>query len=408
MPDSDKHPLARKKILLGVTGGIAAYKAAELCRLLLGQGAEVRVVMTPAACEFIQPLTFQALTGHRVYTDLFGAEAGAENAMDHIELGRWANLLLVAPATADFMAKLVAGYADNLLLTIALATAAPLAVAPAMNQQMYTSQATRKNIHRLRGRGVHIWGPASGEQACGDIGPGRMLEPAQLTVRVERLMQPGRLEGCRVMLTAGPTREAIDPVRYLSNRSSGKMGYALAEALVAAGAQVTLVSGPVCLEPPVGVSRIVVTSAQDMLEAVEAEIDRQDIFIGCAAVADYRVASVATDKIKKSAESLTLELLRNPDILATVATRDPRPFCVGFAAETRDLEKYARGKLLSKHLDLVAANRVDSGSSGFEVDDNALSVFWKEGSRDLERQPKKLLADALVDIIADLFLTQRT
>jgi phosphopantothenoylcysteine decarboxylase/phosphopantothenate--cysteine ligase len=404
MPDSDKHSISGQRILLGVTGGIAAYKAAELCRLLLGQGAEVRVVMTRGAVEFIQPLTFQALTGQRVYQEMFGAQAGAENAMDHIELGRWADLLLVAPASADFMAHLAAGYADNLLLTIALATRAPVALAPAMNQQMWASAATQDNADRLQRNGIRLWGPASGEQACGDIGPGRMLEPTQLVGKVQRLMQPGRLQGYRVMLTAGPTREAIDPVRYLSNRSSGKMGYALAGALVDAGAKVTLVSGPVCLAPPVGVALMPVTSALQMLDAVEDGIAGQDIFIACAAVADYRVADYAADKIKKTEASLTLELTRNPDILATVAARDPRPFCVGFAAETRDLENYARRKLTAKNLDLIAANRVDSSLGGFEVDDNALSLFWPGGAQDLGHRPKKLLAADLVDIIADLFL----
>jgi phosphopantothenoylcysteine decarboxylase/phosphopantothenate--cysteine ligase len=406
MPNPDKYSINGKKILLGVTGGIAAYKAAELCRLLLGEGAEVRVVMTPGATEFIQPLTFQALTGHQVYREMFGAEA--DNAMDHIELGRWADLLLVAPASADFMAHLASGYADNLLLTIALATRAPVALAPAMNQQMYASAATQDNVDRLQRNGIRLWGPASGEQACGDIGPGRMLEPLQLVGEVQRLMQPGRLDGYRVMLTAGPTREAIDPVRYLSNRSSGKMGYALAEALVEAGAKVTLVSGPVCLAPPVGVDLVAVTSALQMLDAVEAGIAGQDIFIGCAAVADYRVADYAADKIKKTEAGLTLELTRNPDILATVAARHARPFCVGFAAETRDLESYARHKLNAKNLDLIAANRVDWPRGGFEVDDNALSLFWPGGAQELGHQPKKLLAAGLVDIIADLFFKQPT
>ena len=371
--------------------------------MLIKQGAEVRVVMTEAAQQFIRPLTFQALTGHTVYAELF--EADAQNAMDHIELARWADLLLIAPATANTIARLADGYADNLLLTIALATKCRIAIAPAMNQQMFQHPANLENLSRLQARGVLQWGPDEGEQACGDIGPGRMLEPSELVSRVQRLFQPGRLAGSRVMITAGPTREAIDPVRYISNRSSGKMGYALVEAAIAAGAEVTLVSGPVCLSPPQSPSLklLAVQTADEMYAAVMSGISEQDIFIATAAVADYRVEAVATHKIKKSAERLQLNLLRNRDILAAVAALDQRPFCVGFAAETRDLESYALAKLDSKRLDMIAANRVDDAESGFEVDFNALTVFWKDGSCEYPRQTKKQLALRLIDKIADNF-----
>jgi phosphopantothenoylcysteine decarboxylase / phosphopantothenate---cysteine ligase len=397
----DMNELNNKKILLGVTGGIAAYKAAEFCRLMIKQGAAVRVVMTPAAQEFIQPLTFQALTGHQVYSELF--DAGADNAMDHIELARWADVLIIAPATADFIAKLAAGYADNLLLTIALATQSPLIVAPAMNQQMYQKVSTAENIQHLERNQALIWGPDEGEQACGEVGPGRMLEPTVLLSQLEAFFKPGRFQGRRIMITAGPTREAIDPVRYLSNRSSGKMGYELAQAAIEQGADVTLVSGPVCIKPPVKAQLIDCVSAQQMFDQVMGSIDEYDIFISTAAVADYRVAEVAEHKIKKSADELTLKLVKNPDILAAVSALDKRPFCVGFAAETHDLQNYAEQKMKNKKLDMIAANRVDGNDIGFEVDDNALSVFWPGGSKQLPRQSKKLIAAALVDIIADLF-----
>ncbi len=398
--------LLNKNVLLGVTGGIAAYKAAELCRLLIKQGASVRVVMTEAAREFIQPLTFQALTGHQVYSELFNA--GADNAMDHIELARWADVLLVAPATADFIAKLADGYADNLLLTIALATESKVVVAPAMNQQMYQNVATGENVQKLKSHGISVWGPDEGEQACGEVGPGRMLEPAVLLSLLANSFKPGRLQGIRIMITAGPTREAIDPVRYLSNRSSGKMGYALAQAAIDQGAEVTLVSGPVSLSAPSAAQLLGCTSAQQMLEQVMASIDRQDIFIATAAVADYRIDQVAQHKIKKSADSLTLNLVKNTDILSTVSALDKRPFCVGFAAETQDLESYAEQKMKTKKLDMIAANRVDGNDSGFEVDENALSVFWPGGSKQLPRQSKIQIAIALIDIIADLFEQQKS
>jgi phosphopantothenoylcysteine decarboxylase / phosphopantothenate---cysteine ligase len=393
--------LLNKKILLGVTGGIAAYKAAEFCRLLIKQGASVRVVMTQAAQEFVRPLTFQALTGHQVYSELF--EAGADNAMDHIELARWADLLIVAPATADFIARLADGYANNLLLTIALATESKVVVVPAMNQQMYQNAATTENIHKLKRHRTLVWGPDEGEQACGEVGPGRMLEPAVLLNQLLDYFKPGRLQGRRIMITAGPTREAIDPVRYISNRSSGKMGYALAQAAIDQGADVTLVSGPVCISAPAQARMLNCISAQQMLDQVMGSIDQQDIFIATAAVADYRVERIAEQKIKKSEDRLTLDLVKNPDILSLVSGLEKRPFCVGFAAETQDLQHYAEQKMKKKHLDMIAANRVDTADSGFEVDDNALSVFWPGGSRDLPRQSKTDIAAALIDIIANLF-----
>ena len=398
--------LGKRKILLGVTGGIAAYKAAELLRLLSKAGAEVRAVMTPSAQEFVQPLTFQALSGHRVYTDLFDAEA--DSAMDHIELARWCDLLLVAPASADFLAKLNAGYADNLLLTLCLASAKPVAVAPAMNQQMYANPATRDNLANLGARGVLVWGPGEGDQACGDIGPGRMLEPEQLQRQVIELFSPGKLSGVSVLLTAGPTREAIDPVRFISNRSSGKMGYALARSLRDAGAQVTLVSGPVALAPPPGVELIPVESANDMYDAVMARADGADIFVACAAVSDYRVEAVAEHKIKKSGDALSLELTPNKDILASVSALESRPFCVGFAAETEQLEKYALSKLENKNLDMIAANQVGTSASGFEIDFNQLEVFWPGGHRSIAQASKPEIAKRLTDLIAERYTTGRS
>ncbi len=393
--------LHNKNILLGITGGIAAYKAAELCRLLIKQDARVRVVMTGAAQEFIRPLTFQALTDHKVYIDLFDADAS--NAMDHINLARWADLLIIAPATADYIAKQAADYADNLLLTIVLATEKTIAIAPAMNQQMYQNLTTTDNIKTLRDRGVLIWGPDEGEQACGESGPGRMLEPEDILHRANNFFKPGKLNGRKFMIAAGPTREAIDPVRYISNRSSGKMGYALAEAARDAGAEVTLVSGPVCLSAPQRVKRLSCLSAQDMLEQVMSSIAEQDIFIACAAVADYRMDEISTEKIKKSSSSLTLKLARNPDILSAVSSLDKRPFCVGFAAETQNLEEYAKAKMKAKKLDMIAANLVNDPASGFEVDTNALSIYWENGEQELLQQSKNDIAIALIDIIAKTY-----
>ncbi len=399
--------LGNRKILLGITGGIAAYKSAELVRLLIKAGAEVRVVMTEGAREFVQPLTYQALSGHRVYTDLFDAEA--DSAMDHIELARWCDLLLVAPASADFLGKLNAGYADNLLLTLCLASKQPVAVAPAMNQQMFANPATADNLASLRARSVLVWGPDEGEQACGDVGPGRMLEPEALLQLVDDRFRPGKLDGVSLLLTAGPTREVIDPVRYISNRSSGKMGYALAQAATREGAEVTLVSGPVALAPPAVARFIAVETADEMFNAVMQHAAQSDIFIACAAVSDYRVDEVAAHKIKKESDTLTLKLVRNPDILATVsALESGRPFCVGFAAETRQMEEYARDKLEQKKLDLIAANLVGGEGSGFESEQNRLEVFWKDGRHEIERASKAEVAKQLMDLIAERYTSARS
>ena len=390
--------LTSKRILLGITGGIAAYKAAELVRGLRARGGTVRVVMTRGAQAFITPLTLQALSGQRVHTDLLDPEA--EAAMGHIELARWADAVLVAPASADFLARLAQGRADDLLATLCLATSAPLAVAPAMNQAMWANAATRDNLALLRQRGIRVWGPAEGEQACGETGPGRLLEPAALLDALDGLFASGALAGTRVLLTAGPTREALDPVRFLTNRSSGKMGYALAAAAVEAGAAVTLVSGPVALDCPPGVTRLWAEDARTMLALVMEQVPAADIFIATAAVADYRPRQVATAKIKKEAASLTLELERNPDILAAVAARPGAPFCVGFAAETDDLAAHARRKRLAKGLDLVAANWVGAPGQGFDSDDNALELFWEGGQASLSKAPKTRLARQLIEVIA--------
>jgi phosphopantothenoylcysteine decarboxylase/phosphopantothenate--cysteine ligase len=396
--------LSGKHVLLGVTGGIAAYKSAELIRQLREQGAEVRVVMTRGASEFITPLTLQALSGHPVHMELL--DSGAEAAMGHIELARWADVLLVAPATADFMARLVQGRADDLLTAVCLACEAPLAVAPAMNRVMWESPATRDNVSVLQDRGARIMGPAEGLQACGETGPGRLLEPDVLASELSGMFRNGALAGCRVLVTAGPTREAIDPVRYISNRSSGRMGFAVAEAAAEAGGQVTLVSGPVSLEAPSHVERINVETAREMYERVLEQAAGIDIFISVAAVADYRPASVAEQKIKKSTDTMTLDLQRNPDILAAVAALPGGPFTVGFAAETEGLESHARGKLEAKGLDMIAGNEVGS-QLGFETEDNALQVFWKGGSVMLARTGKNRLARQLIATLAERFTISR-
>jgi phosphopantothenoylcysteine decarboxylase/phosphopantothenate--cysteine ligase len=327
--------------------------------------------------------------------------------MDHIELARWCDLLLIAPASANFLGKLNAGYADNLLLTLCLASKQPVAVAPAMNQQMFANAATRDNINQLNARNVLVWGPADGEQACGDVGPGRMLEPEQLVNNVARHFMPGKLDGVELLLTAGPTREAIDPVRYISNRSSGKMGYALAEAALREGASVTLVSGPVALPAPPGATLVAVESAQEMYDAVMQQASQSDIFIACAAVADYRVEQAAAHKVKKSAASMSLQLVLNADILAAVSALERRPFCVGFAAETQQLEKYALGKLQQKNLDMIAANQVGDSNSGFETDFNQLEVFWPEGRQSIEQASKTEIAKQLIDLIVERYTASR-
>jgi phosphopantothenoylcysteine decarboxylase/phosphopantothenate--cysteine ligase len=388
-----------KHILLGVTGGIAAYKSPELVRRLRERDAEVQVVMTAAAREFVTPTTFQAVSGRPVRSDLW--DAAAEAAMGHIELARWAEAVLIAPASADFVARLAAGLADDLLTTLCLATAAPTAVAPAMNHLMWANPATRANIATLAERGVQIYGPAEGDQACGESGPGRMLEPLELVARLESLLAPvdGALAGRRVLVTAGPTRERIDPVRFISNRSSGKMGFAVAQAAREAGASVVLVAGPVSLPTPAGVVRLDVESAADMLAAVLRELPGTDVFISTAAVADYRPAHAAGQKIKKSTDTLELAMERTADVLATVAARSDRPFVVGFAAETEAVEQNARTKLMKKNLDMIAANEVGHDRA-FDSEDNQLIVLSRGARHELARASKLSLARGLILLIA--------
>ncbi|WP_217525690.1 bifunctional phosphopantothenoylcysteine decarboxylase/phosphopantothenate--cysteine ligase CoaBC [Vibrio metschnikovii] len=392
--------LAGKHILLGISGGIAAYKCAELTRRLRERGAEVRVVMTHAAKEFITPLTMQAVSGYPVADSLL--DPAAEASMGHIELAKWADLVLLAPATADLIARLAAGMGNDLLTTVVLATDAPVVISPAMNQQMYRNQATQDNIATLVRRGVSVWGPAAGEQACGDVGPGRMLEPLELVERCDAFFAPKPLLGKKLLLTAGPTREALDPVRYITNHSSGKMGFAIADAAATLGAEVTLISGPVTLTTPAKVKRINVQSALEMHAAVMDHAQQHDIFIGCAAVADYRPDVVAEQKIKKNEQSDTLciTMVKNPDIVASVAAlTERRPFTVGFAAETQDVEKYALGKLTKKKLDMICANDVSISGQGFDSNDNALMVYWSNGQHALPLSSKRELAQALMLLI---------
>jgi len=393
--------LQNKRILLGVTGSIAAYKAGEVVRRLRDAGAEVRVVMTEGARAFVTPLTFQALSGNPVYQDLLDAEA--EAGMGHIELSRWADAILIAPASADFMARLRQGRAADLLTAICLASNVPLALAPAMNVNMWEDAATQDNVKILQQRGMVMLGPDQGEQACGDVGSGRMLEPLTMVQQFAELFSSGSLTGKTVMITAGPTQEAIDPVRYLSNHSSGKMGFALAQAAAEAGARVILVAGPVQQNTPPHVERLDVVSAQDMYDAVMKDIDEVDIFIASAAVADYRPLQVANDKVKKQAKTLTLELERTPDILALVKQQNPSIFCVGFAAETNDLEHYAKGKLLNKGIEMVAANWVGAAAEEtqgtFDSDTNALKVFWQGGEVELAVTTKSRIARELINLI---------
>ncbi len=386
------------RILLGVTGGIAAYKSPELVRRLRERGAEVQVVMTAGAQRFITPLTLQAVSGRAVRTDLW--DATAEAAMGHIELARWAQLVLIAPASAGFIARLATGQADDLLTTLCLATEAPLAIAPAMNRVMWAHAATRANVATLEERGVTVLGPATGEQACGEVGAGRMDEPLEIINGVMKLLRTGgALLGRRVLITAGPTRECIDPVRFVSNRSSGKMGFAVAQAAREAGAEVVLVSGPVALPTPAGVRRVDVESAADMLAAVLQEIERTDIFISTAAVADYRPAQAYAQKIKKTSDRMDLAMQRTVDVIATVAARAQRPFVVGFAAETEAIEQNARTKLLKKNLDMIAANEVGADKA-FDCEDNQLVVLWRSGRKEFRRAPKVVLAQQLVALIA--------
>jgi phosphopantothenoylcysteine decarboxylase / phosphopantothenate---cysteine ligase len=387
--------LAHKRILLGITGGIAAYKSAELTRRLKDAGAQVRVVMTKGAREFVTPLTFQALSGNPVHTELL--DPSAEAAMGHIELARWADCALVAPASADFIARLAHGHADDLLATLCLATEAPILLAPAMNRLMWANPATKDNCKLLISRGICLLGPGEGDQACGEEGRGRMLEPETLIAMLVETFANGALVGLKVLITAGPTHEAIDPVRYISNRSSGRMGFALAHAAAEAGAEVTLISGPVGLTTPPGVARVDVQTADEMNAAV---LERTcDVFIACAAVADYRPTQTARRKLKKDRQRLALELIPNPDIIDNITAQAAAPFTVGFAAETHDLMQSAKAKLVAKRLDMIAANLVGAGH-GFECEDNALEVLWSGGHRSLPLANKHKLARQLIELIA--------
>ena len=386
------------RILLGVTGGIAAYKSPDLVRRLMERGADVQVVMTRAAQRFVSPMSFQAVSGRPTRNDLW--DDAAEAAMGHIELARWAQVVLIAPASADCIARLAAGRADDLLATLCLATEAPIVLAPAMNRVMWANKATRANVDTLISRGVRILGPAAGNQACGEVGVGRMWEPEKLA---ESILEPpvnaGLLAGLNVLITAGPTRERIDPVRYLSNRSSGKMGFAVAAAAREAGAHVTLVTGPVQMPTPVGVTRINVESARDMYAAVHRQVADADVFIAAAAVADFQPVSIAKQKIKKQGVAVKLDLEPAPDIVKSVADLSKRPFVVGFAAETNDVEENARIKLKRKKLDMIAANQVGEGIA-FDCDDNALTVIWPGGKVEVSRGPKIDVARQLIALIA--------
>ena len=393
-------PLSSRKILLGVTGGIAAYKSPDLVRRLREQGNQVQVVMTHGAREFVTEQTFQAVSGLPVRSELW--DQAAEAAMGHIELARWADEVLIAPASAHFIAQLAHGMAGDLLCTLCLATRAPISIAPAMNQAMWANPATQANIQLLKQRGVRVLGPASGEQACGEVGLGRMLEPIELATLMTPTKRGDALAGIKAVVTAGPTRERIDPVRFITNRSSGKMGFAIAEALYAAGAEVVLVSGPVNLATPPGIGRVDVESAAQMLTAVQEQLRGAQLFVATAAVSDYCAAQVASEKIKKTNAAMTLALARTPDILATVSAGAQRPFLVGFAAETDNVERNALAKLEGKRLDMIAANKVGDGLA-FDKDDNALTVYWPGGRRELCLCSKRDLAGQLVALIAERY-----
>lgn len=400
-----KGPLDGSRLLLGVTAGIAAYKAAELVRLARGAGAEVRVVMTPAAEHFIGAATLQALSGQPVRSSLW--DPAAEAAMGHIELARWTSQILVAPASADFIARHAHGLADDLLSTLLLASAAPVALAPAMNQQMWAHPATQENLARLRSRGVSVLGPAAGAQACGEVGPGRLLEPTELLQQLIGMRVGDRLAGLRILVSAGPTFEDLDPVRFIGNRSSGRMGFAIAEHAALMGAQVTLVAGPTTLPDPPRCARIDVRSAEQMLRAVLDRVEQTDVYIGAAAVADYRPVAPRPTKIKKSAEAMEIKLVRNPDILGTLAERVQRPFLVGFAAETDEVLHYARGKLEAKRLDLIAANQVGVAGAGFDSEQNELTLLWPGGERSLPRASKRELARDLLELVRERLAATR-
>lgn len=395
-----------RKILLGVTGGIAAYKTPELVRRLIDRGAQVQVVMTQGAAQFVTALSLQAVSGRPVRTDLW--DANAEAAMGHIELARWADEIVIAPASADFMAKLAHGFADDLLSTLCLATSAPITVAPAMNQLMWLNAATQNNVGILEERGVRIMGPATGEQACGEVGPGRMLQPQEIADAVSaNIAVANLLAGVKVVVTAGPTRERIDPVRYISNRSSGKMGYAVAQAARDAGAKVVLVTGPVGIAPPTGMQVVNVETAEQMLDAVRTHLIGANIFVAAAAVSDYKAAAAAREKIKKTDEALNLALARTPDVLATIARAASHPFLVGFAAETENVERNALEKLNTKNLDMIAANKVGDGLA-FDKDDNALTVYWPGGGKlELPLASKMILARQLIGLIAERYRAKK-
>ncbi len=395
--------LTGKHIVLGISGGIAAYKTPELVRRLRDRGAKVRVVMTAAAKAFITPLSLQAVSGFPVYDDLL--DPAAEAAMGHIELGKWADMVILAPATADLIARVACGMANDLVTTLCLATDAPIAVVPAMNQQMYRALPTQHNLQILADRGVMIWGPDSGSQACGDIGPGRMLDPLTIVDHALKWASPvNDLQHLNIMITAGPTREALDPVRFISNHSSGKMGFAIAAAAAARGASVTLIAGPVNQPTPPWVNRIDVITALEMQHAVMANITRQHIFISSAAVADYRAAEIASGKMKKQGENITINMVKNPDIVAGVAAMtEGRPYVVGFAAETQNVEEYAQQKRVRKNLDLICANDVSKTGQGFNSDTNALHLFWSEGEKILPLSDKKRLGQQLLDEIVSCY-----
>lgn len=399
--------LTNKRILLGVTGGIAAYKSADLTRRLQDEGADVRVVMTSSAQEFITPLTMQALSGHPVHLDLLDTET--ESVMGHIELARWADVILIAPATADFIARYATGQGDDLLTAVCLAAECTMAVAPAMNQAMWSKEATQNNVQLLRQMGVHMLDPDEGLQACGETGAGRLMDVPDIVSRVSDLFEQGMLAGRHVVITAGPTREPIDPVRYISNHSSGKQGYALAQAALEAGARVTLISGPTQLTPPERAEFVSVESAEDMLQAAMACAPGSDIFIGVAAVADYRPASASEQKLKKqSSDGLTLALVQNPDILKTVAAlEEGRPFTVGFAAETENLIDYATKKLEVKRLDMIVANNVSDRAIGFNSDDNETIVITSDGQLALPKSSKEVVSRKLVEFIAQRMTSRR-
>jgi phosphopantothenoylcysteine decarboxylase/phosphopantothenate--cysteine ligase len=394
--------LKGKRLLLGITGGVAAYKAAQLARLLVRAGADVRVAMTDAATRFVTPVTLQALAGQAVWTDLW--DPRVPDNMGHIELSRDRDLIIVAPASADFLGKVAGGLADDLLSTLCLARRCPLMVAPAMNVEMWENPAMQRNLHTLRGDGVFLAGPAAGDQACGEVGMGRMLEPEQIVEEIEAFFQPKLLAGKRVLVTAGPTEEAIDPVRAITNASSGRMGYAVARAAREAGAQVTLVSGPVALASPAGVERVSVRSADQMLEAVKKAVGACDVFIAVAAVADYKVKNRAAHKIKKATGGMTLELAENPDILAHVAAMKNAPFCVGFAAESERLAENARAKRAQKKIPLLAANLAQVALG---AEDNDITLFDDAGEHPLGHGPKLQLARELVAHIAGMLTGEK-